>query len=145
MTDFVEGTAQIRTDRDRLDEDDHDLLTFVEAGERLRIEIASVQCQLEQCRRLGTRKRLIRRRGVWMRYAQPLNATPRNPSTTRTSRNSSATRVRRGGMRPLAMNRANTSQRRELTPLGRRAGYGFGSFDYGRRAVRTRELIKAAA
>ncbi|WP_231984392.1 MULTISPECIES: acyl-CoA synthetase [unclassified Mycobacterium] len=81
MTDFVEGTAQIRTDRDRLDEDDHDLLTFVEAGERLRIEIASVQCQLEQCRRLGTpqevdsaQRRLDALRAAAQRNsAQPIN------------------------------------------------------------------------
>lgn len=54
MTDPFKRTAQMPTDRDRLDEDDHDLLTFVEVGERLRIEIASAQRHLEHCRRLGT-------------------------------------------------------------------------------------------
>jgi len=35
-------------ERDKLDEDDHDLLTFNEAGERLRIEIAEARALIEK-------------------------------------------------------------------------------------------------
>ena len=35
-------------DRDKVDEDDHDLLTFGEAGERLRIEIAAAQREVQR-------------------------------------------------------------------------------------------------
>jgi hypothetical protein len=35
-------------ERDKLDEDDHDLLTFTEAGERLRIEIAEARALAEK-------------------------------------------------------------------------------------------------
>jgi hypothetical protein len=35
-------------ERDKLDEDDHDLLTFNEAGERLRIEIAEARALVEK-------------------------------------------------------------------------------------------------
>ncbi|MGE2719591.1 acyl-CoA synthetase [Mycolicibacterium celeriflavum] len=36
------------TTRKRVDEDDHDLLTFGEVGERLRIEIASARAAVEE-------------------------------------------------------------------------------------------------
>ena len=42
MTDSGSGDVQ----RDRLDEDDHDLLTFAEVGERLRLEIVSAESDL---------------------------------------------------------------------------------------------------
>jgi hypothetical protein len=35
-------------DRDKVDEDDHDLLTFGEAGERLRLEIAAAARELRR-------------------------------------------------------------------------------------------------
>jgi|ERR1700733_6400748 hypothetical protein len=35
-------------DRDKVDEDDHDLLTFGEAGERLRLEIAAAAREVER-------------------------------------------------------------------------------------------------
>ncbi len=35
-------------DRDRVDEDDHDLLTFGEAGERLRLEIAAAAREVQR-------------------------------------------------------------------------------------------------
>lgn len=38
------------TARDKIDEDDHDLLTFSEVGERLRLEIAAAAAEVEvQC------------------------------------------------------------------------------------------------
>ena len=36
--------------REKVDEDDHDLLTFGEAGERLRIEIGAAAAELERLR-----------------------------------------------------------------------------------------------
>lgn len=41
--------------REKIDEDDHDLLTFGEAGERLRIEIAATAKHIEQLQRSGDR------------------------------------------------------------------------------------------
>jgi hypothetical protein len=38
----------LSAERDKLDEDDHDLLTFTEAGERLRIEIAEARALVEK-------------------------------------------------------------------------------------------------
>jgi hypothetical protein len=40
--------------RGKVDEDDHDLLTFGEAGERLRLEIAAAQADLDQVQMSGT-------------------------------------------------------------------------------------------
>lgn len=40
--------------REKLDEDDHDLLTFGEAGERLRLEIAAASAHLDQLQTEGT-------------------------------------------------------------------------------------------
>lgn len=42
------------TSREKVDEDDHDLLTFGEAGERLRIEIATAAMALEELRHAGS-------------------------------------------------------------------------------------------
>jgi hypothetical protein len=39
--------------RDKLDEDDHDLLTFGEAGERLRIETAAAAREVQRISRSG--------------------------------------------------------------------------------------------
>jgi hypothetical protein len=39
--------------RDKVDEDDHDLLTFGEAGERLRLEIAAAAREVERLTRAG--------------------------------------------------------------------------------------------
>jgi hypothetical protein len=39
------------SEREKVDEDDHDLLTFGEAGERLRIEIAAAASEVEQLQR----------------------------------------------------------------------------------------------
>jgi hypothetical protein len=41
------------SDRDKLDEDDHDLLTFGEAGERLRLEIAAAAREVEGLKQSG--------------------------------------------------------------------------------------------
>ncbi|EKF21669.1 putative acyl-CoA synthase [Mycolicibacterium hassiacum DSM 44199] len=41
------------TDREKLEEDDHDLLTFGEAGERLRLEIADVEKTIERLKAGG--------------------------------------------------------------------------------------------
>ncbi|UXA11562.1 acyl-CoA synthetase [Mycobacterium sp. SMC-8] len=40
-------------ERERLDEDDHDLLTFTEAGERLRGEIATAQARVTELEAAG--------------------------------------------------------------------------------------------
>ena len=40
--------------RDKVDEDDHDLLTFGEAGERLRIEIATVAGEAQRLTQSGS-------------------------------------------------------------------------------------------
>ena len=39
--------------RDKVDEDDHDLLTFGEAGERLRIEIAAAEREVQRLQQSG--------------------------------------------------------------------------------------------
>lgn len=39
--------------RGRLDEDDHDLLTFTEAGERLRGEVAAAQARVAELEEVG--------------------------------------------------------------------------------------------
>jgi hypothetical protein len=44
----ADGTA-----REKVDEDDHDLLTFGEAGERLRLEIATAAAEVERLRQDG--------------------------------------------------------------------------------------------
>jgi hypothetical protein len=67
--------------RGRLDEDDHDLLTFGEAGERLRIEIASIAHQIAQLEASGddsglrkAKERLAALRAAAERNsAQPIN------------------------------------------------------------------------
>src|ERR1700761_6162770 len=41
------------TDRDKVDEDDHDLLTFGEAAERLRIEIAAAAREVQRLQQSG--------------------------------------------------------------------------------------------
>jgi hypothetical protein len=41
------------TDRDKIDEDDHDLLTFGEAGERLRIEISAAAREVQHLAQSG--------------------------------------------------------------------------------------------
>ena len=45
-------------DRDKLDEDDHDLLTFGEAGERLRIEIAAAEREVQRLAQSGPAEEL---------------------------------------------------------------------------------------
>jgi hypothetical protein len=44
--------------REKIDEDDHDLLTFGEAGERLRAEIAATAARVAELQRLGDRDAL---------------------------------------------------------------------------------------
>ncbi|OBI17575.1 acyl-CoA synthetase [Mycobacterium sp. E2497] len=41
------------TARERIDDDDHDLLTFSEAGERLRVEIATLAAEVTELRDSG--------------------------------------------------------------------------------------------
>jgi hypothetical protein len=41
-------------EREKIDEDDHDLLTFGEAGERLRIEVAAASQEVTRLRRDGS-------------------------------------------------------------------------------------------
>ena len=42
------------SDRDKVDEDDHDLLTFGEAGERLRLEIAAAARDVQGLQQTGS-------------------------------------------------------------------------------------------
>jgi hypothetical protein len=49
---FAESPAD-KSDRDKVDEDDHDLLTFGEAGERLRLEIDAAARQLDSLQQSG--------------------------------------------------------------------------------------------
>jgi hypothetical protein len=46
--------------REKIDEDDHDLLTFGEAGERLRVEISTTAACVADLQRLGDRDALAR-------------------------------------------------------------------------------------
>lgn len=67
--------------RGKVDDDDHDLLTFGEAGERLRIEIAAIRTQLAELEAAGdsdgvhkAQSRLDALRAATARNtAQPLN------------------------------------------------------------------------
>ena len=46
--------ASLPTERVKSDEDDHDLLTFGEAGERLRIEIAAIERRVAELAEHGS-------------------------------------------------------------------------------------------
>jgi hypothetical protein len=67
--------------RDKVDEDDHDLLTFGEAGERLRVEIAAAAREVQRLQQSGPaealekpRARLDALRSAAARNsAQPIN------------------------------------------------------------------------
>ncbi|MDT5211664.1 MAG: hypothetical protein QOF67_4079 [Mycobacterium sp.] len=69
------------SDRDKVDEDDHDLLTFGEAGERLRLEIAAAAREVQGLQQSGpiealekARHRLDALRSAAQRNsAQPIN------------------------------------------------------------------------
>jgi hypothetical protein len=81
----MSGTEQaddaVGSSRQKLDEDDHDLLTFGEAGERLRIEIAAAADQVTEFEYTGAttelaaaRDRLTSLRSAAQRNtAQPIN------------------------------------------------------------------------
>ncbi|TPG36609.1 acyl-CoA synthetase [Mycolicibacterium hodleri] len=76
----VDGPAD-NSPRDKVDEDDHDLLTFGEAGERLRLEIAAAAADVERLRQSGTADELARadarhealRSAAARNSAQPIN------------------------------------------------------------------------
>jgi hypothetical protein len=67
--------------RDKVDEDDHDLLTFGEAGERLRIEIAEAAREVQRLTPTGPVERLEKaqarlealRSAAARNSAQPIN------------------------------------------------------------------------
>jgi hypothetical protein len=67
--------------RDKVDEDDHDLLTFGEAGERLRIEIAAAAREVQSLQQSGPVKALEKaqarldalRSAATRNSAQPIN------------------------------------------------------------------------
>jgi hypothetical protein len=67
--------------RDKIDEDDHDLLTFGEAGERLRMEIAGAAREVERLTRSGPTEALEKaqarmdalRSAAARNSAQPIN------------------------------------------------------------------------
>lgn len=67
--------------REKVDEDDHDLLTFGEAGERLRLEVAAAVHEVGRLRQDGPREQLERaearldalRSAAVRNSAQPIN------------------------------------------------------------------------
>jgi hypothetical protein len=67
--------------RDKVDEDDHDLLTFGEAGERLRIEIAAAAREVQRLTQSGPTEELEKaqarlealRSAASRNSAQPIN------------------------------------------------------------------------
>lgn len=67
--------------RDKVDEDDHDLLTFGEAGERLRIEIAAAASEVQRLQQSGSAEALEKaqarldalRSAAARNSAQPIN------------------------------------------------------------------------
>jgi hypothetical protein len=69
------------TAREKVDEDDHDLLTFGEAGERLRLEIAAAASEVEHLHRSGSADELEKaqtrlqalRSAATRNSAQPIN------------------------------------------------------------------------
>jgi hypothetical protein len=69
------------TAREKVDEDDHDLLTFGEAGERLRLEIAAATSEVEDLHRSGSADELEKaqtrlqalRSAATRNSAQPIN------------------------------------------------------------------------
>ncbi|MGV0849676.1 acyl-CoA synthetase [Mycolicibacterium phlei] len=72
--------GRTESDRTRSEDDDHDLLTFGEAGERLRLEIADAERTVEECRTAGSEalrkaeQRLEALRAAAQRNsAQPIN------------------------------------------------------------------------
>lgn len=81
MTDSMHRAADAARLRERLDEDDHDLLTFGEVGERLRIEIISAEKALADASSsgdvtavTGARARVAALREAAQRNsAQPIN------------------------------------------------------------------------
>jgi hypothetical protein len=81
VTNQPESAAGSQSDREKSDEDDHDLLTFGEAGERLRLEIAAAERAVERLQSSGgpadveqARARLAALRSAAQRNsAQPIN------------------------------------------------------------------------
>lgn len=73
--------APAQSQREKLDEDDHDLLTFGEAGERLRLEITAAERRVAELTEYGladelgkARRRLDALRAAAQRNAaQPIN------------------------------------------------------------------------
>jgi hypothetical protein len=67
--------------RDKIDEDDHDLLTFGEAGERLRLELAAAMQEVKRLQRDGPAEALVKaesrlealRAAAVRNSAQPIN------------------------------------------------------------------------
>ena len=72
----VDGAA-----REKVDEDDHDLLTFGEAGERLRLEVAAAEAEVTRARSAGDADELVKaearhqalRSAAVRNSAQPIN------------------------------------------------------------------------
>ena len=74
----TEGTTPVgAAERQALDEDDHDLLTFSEAGERLRIEIAAAAARVSAATEAGSSDELANAvaRLASLRAAAQRNAT----------------------------------------------------------------------
>ncbi|PQD98431.1 acyl-CoA synthetase [Mycobacterium sp. EPG1] len=75
------GKPERSSDRTKLDEDDHDLLTFTEVGERLRREVAAAEREVTRLAALGPTPDLTRaearlrdlRAAARRNTAQPIN------------------------------------------------------------------------
>ena len=65
----------LQSDRAKSDEDDHDLLTFGEAGERLRLELSAAERTVEQLQSSGTRADVEK---AWARLSALRSAAQRN-------------------------------------------------------------------
>lgn len=53
MSEGDQPVSATAAQRQAVDEDDHDLLTFTEAGERLRVEIAAAKAEAERLKSAG--------------------------------------------------------------------------------------------
>jgi hypothetical protein len=77
----MSATEHSAVSREKVDEDDHDLLTFGEAGERLRVEIAAAAASAAELVRSGARDELEKvrarlaalRKAAKRNTAQPIN------------------------------------------------------------------------
>ncbi len=81
MSEHEESQQSATPERSKLDEDDHDLLTFAEVGERLRLEVAAAAAEVARWSRAGPSQELAAaqervralRAAAQRNAAQPIN------------------------------------------------------------------------